>query len=525
MAPQRICVLGNTACAWETANRLGRAGMEVVLATADEAQDPRDGGNRAGQSPPVQTLSGARLTACSGQIGQFDLVFACRGHSVRQTVAAVVLAESDERCPSEALPGLRLAANVMPISAFLNAGCRPPAGAAPWKQVAFLNGLQAESHPAMSGSIMRAALRLQAELAVPCCVLTRNLKVAGEGLEALSREARSAGVQFFKFTASGPTLLQEQDGSVRLQFVDDPTGKTFLLAPDLVVVDETVRPSALAVELGQVLGLESDPLGFPQGDNVHRLPVATNRRGIVVAGPARAVGTDAAVEASNAVIEVLGALAALGAGDRSTAARIETGSCIRCLTCLRVCPYRAVALDGRPQVLPDACERCGLCAAECPREAIRIAGLERADLRARIAAATESPADGPRIVAFACRRSAGPALREAAVGLGPRAAALNLVEVPCAGSLAPEIVLSAFRQGADGVLVLACHPDNCHSRHGNQLARRRMDLAASFLAGCGAGTGRLVFRTLASNMPAEAASLVAEFHATLAGVKPQKELS
>jgi coenzyme F420-reducing hydrogenase delta subunit/ferredoxin len=532
MAPQRICVLGNNACAWEIADRLDRAGLEVILATADDARDPRNGG---GPNPRVQTLSGARLAACSGQIGRFELVFTSRGAPLRQTAAAVVLAESDERCPTGALHGLKPAPNVMSISAFLNADGRPPAAAATWKQVVFLNGLQAESHPAMAGRIMRAALRLQTELSVPCCVLTRNLKVAGEGLEALSREARCAGVQFFKFTTSGPVLRQEADGGLRVQFVDDPTGKSFLLAPDLVVVDEIVRPSALAVELGQVLGIESDPAGFLQGDNVHRLPVATNRRGVVVAGPARAVGADPSVEASNAVLDVLTALAALETADRATAARIETGSCIRCLTCLRVCPYRAVALDGRPQVLPDACERCGLCAAECPREAIRIAGLERADVRGRLAAgaAAVSAAAGPRIVAFACRRSAGPALREAMAALGPPAAALTLVEVPCAGSLAPEVVLAAFGQGADGVLVLACHPDNCHSRHGSQRAHQRMDLAASFLAGCGAGAGRLVFGTLAANMPAEAAALVAQFSATLAGPTPdarpeqgsQKELS
>jgi coenzyme F420-reducing hydrogenase delta subunit/Pyruvate/2-oxoacid:ferredoxin oxidoreductase delta subunit len=411
----------------------------------------------------------------------------------------------------------------MSLSAFLAAGCRPPDDAPPWKQIAFLNGLWAESHPAVTGSIMRAALRLQSEQAVQCCILTRNLKVAAEGLEALSHEARAAGVQFFKFTTSEPTLSQEEDGQPGIRFVDDPTGMAFLLKPDLVVVDESIRPSTLAVELGQVLGIESDLAGFLQGDNVHRLPVATNRRGMVVAGPARAAGLDPDTEASSAVMEVLMQLAA-EPPDRSTAARIEPGRCIRCLTCLRVCPHRAVALDGRPQVLPDACERCGICAVECPREAIRIAGLEREDLRRLVSAGAAAAAEGPRIVAFACRRSAAPALREAFAAQAGRTGALHLIEVPCAGGLPPEVVLSAFQTGADGVLVLACHADNCYSRHGNRLAHQRMDLAAAFLDHCGAGSGRLAFKTLASNMPAEAAVLVAEFSATLAGLKSNARL-
>ncbi len=515
MTALRICVLGNNACAWEIADRLDQAQVQVLLAARDGAGDPRPSAGRRDAPSRVETLSGVRLSACSGQLGRFDLVFE-RGETViRQTVSAVVLAESDERRSNQALYGLNPAEGILPLSTLLEAGGRPQAGAAPWEQVVFLNGLRTESQPATAGDIMRAALQLQNEHGAQCCILTRNLKVAGEGLEALSREARAAGVLFFKFANSEPTLLQAEDGSVRICFIDDPTGKEFVLTPDLVVVDETVRPSNAAMELARILGIESDPAGFAQADNVHRLPAATNRRGIMVAGPVRFAGTDAAVEASNAALEALFGLAAATA-DESTAARIEPGRCIRCLTCLRVCPYRAVALNGRPQVLPAACERCGICAAECPREAIRIAGLEHADLHRLIAAGpTADPAgDGPWLVAFCCRRSAAPALRAAAAD-SCWDATLNIIEVPCAGCIAPEVILSAFRQGADGVLVLACHADNCHSRHGNHLAQQRAELSSAFLDRCGAGAGRLLFKTLASNMATEAAAIVTAFSAYL----------
>jgi quinone-modifying oxidoreductase subunit QmoB len=533
MTALRICVLGSNACSWEIADRLGKARVEVLLAARDGADDPRPRAGRRGEPFRVETLSGVRLSACSGQIGRFDLVFEGRETAVRQTVSAVVLAESDERRSNQALYGLKPAEGILSLSKLLEAGGRPPAGAAPWKQAVFLNGLRTESQPAMAGDVMRAALQLQTEHGVPCGILTRNLKVAGEGLEALSREARAAGVLFFKFTNSEPTLLQAEDGSVSMRFIDDPTGKEFRLTPDLVVVDETVRPWNDALALARILGIESDPAGFPQADNVHRLPVATNRRGIIVAGPGRFVGTDAAVEASNAALEALIGLAA-ATTDGSTAAQIDSNRCIRCLTCLRVCPYRAVTLDGRPQVLPAACERCGICAAECPREAIRIAGLEHADLHGLMAAgmAADPAGDSPSLVAFCCRRSAAPALRAAAAD-NCWAATLNIIEVPCAGCIAPEVILSAFRLGADGVLILACHADNCHSRHGNHLAQQRAQLSSDFLDRCGAGAGRLVFKTLASNMPAEAASIVTAFSASLRELKlnarsartPDKELS
>jgi coenzyme F420-reducing hydrogenase delta subunit len=94
-------------------------------------------------------------------------------------------------------------------------------------------------------------------------------------------------------------------------------------------------------------------------------------------------------------------------------------------------------------------------------------------------------------------------------------AVVNVIEVPCAGSVTPEFILSAFSLGADGVLVLTCHEDNCHSRQGNRFARTRADQASAFLAQCGAGATRLVFKTLAANMETELDAILSEFSATL----------
>jgi coenzyme F420-reducing hydrogenase delta subunit/Pyruvate/2-oxoacid:ferredoxin oxidoreductase delta subunit len=515
MTPQQICVFGNTACAWDTAARLRQAGLAVILATPSEACDPREAGRLEPGPPPIETLSGVRLDACRGGPGHFDLVFSGTKNAERLTAAALVVATADERRPNFERYALEEGPSVLSLSDLLRQGCRPAADGPAWRQVVFLNGLATESHPLIAGEVMAAALRLQAEAGAQCTILTGNLKVAAEGLEALAREARAAGVLFCKFANTLPAFTAEEQGRVRIRFVDEPTGEEFTLTPDLVVVDETIRPSGDSVALGRVLGLESDPAGYLQADNVHRLPTATNRRGVVVAGPARAFGPDPAVEASNAVLDVLTSLAT-GDAARPTA-EIEPGRCIRCLTCFRLCPYQAVALDERPRVVPAACEGCGICAAECPREAIRLPGLERKELHALIASERPGGASkAPRIVAFACARSAGPATR-AAAGAGHRwPASLHLVEVPCAGSLAAEVILSAFGQGADGVLVLTCHGDNCHSRHGNRLAQLRVDEARAFLDRAGIGSRRLVLKTLAANMPAELAATVMEFSQTLA---------
>lgn len=50
---------------------------------------------------------------------------------------------------------------------------------------------------------------------------------------------------------------------------------------------------------------------------------------------------------------------------------------------------------------------------------------------------------------------------------------LRAIRVMCSGRVEPELVLRAFREGADGVLVCGCHPGDCHYISGNYRAKAR----------------------------------------------------
>jgi len=58
---------------------------------------------------------------------------------------------------------------------------------------------------------------------------------------------------------------------------------------------------------------------------------------------------------------------------------------------------------------------------------------------------------------------------------------VRLVKVMCSGRVDPQMVLHAFRSGADGVLILGCHPGDCHYKAGNYYAARRAALLAPML--------------------------------------------
>jgi len=55
------------------------------------------------------------------------------------------------------------------------------------------------------------------------------------------------------------------------------------------------------------------------------------------------------------------------------------------------------------------------------------------------------------------------------------------IRVMCSGRIDPAFILKALKDGADGVLVLGCHPGDCHYESGNYKSRRRMALLSNML--------------------------------------------
>lgn len=82
----------------------------------------------------------------------------------------------------------------------------------------------------------------------------------------------------------------------------------------------------------------------------------------------------------------------------------------------------------------------------------------------------------PRLVAFVCNWCSYAGADKAGGQKLAYPANVRLVRVMCSGRVDPQFVMTAFREGADGVLVLGCHPGDCHYRSGNIKALRRFTL-------------------------------------------------
>jgi F420-non-reducing hydrogenase iron-sulfur subunit len=97
----------------------------------------------------------------------------------------------------------------------------------------------------------------------------------------------------------------------------------------------------------------------------------------------------------------------------------------------------------------------------------------------------------PQIVAFLCNWCSYAGADNAGIARIPSPANVLPIRVMCSGRVSPEMVLRAFRAGADGVLVLGCHIGECHYIDGNHRTAKRIPVLRKALSYVGIDPNRL----------------------------------
>lgn len=67
---------------------------------------------------------------------------------------------------------------------------------------------------------------------------------------------------------------------------------------------------------------------------------------------------------------------------------------------------------------------------------------------------------------------------------------VHFIRVMCTGRIDAQFVLNAFQKGADGVVILGCHPGDCHYKEQNYRMIQRHRLVLEVLAQFGIAPGR-----------------------------------
>jgi coenzyme F420-reducing hydrogenase delta subunit len=130
----------------------------------------------------------------------------------------------------------------------------------------------------------------------------------------------------------------------------------------------------------------------------------------------------------------------------------------------------------------------------------------------------------PKIVAFLCKwcSSAGSDL----AGVSRMKYPPNVVPITvmCSGGVSPLYIFSAFKRGADGVLVSGCHPGDCHYIKGNFYARRRIALVKKLLDYIGLEPQRFQMSWVSAAEGKKYTQIITDFVQELKPLGPQTKL-
>jgi coenzyme F420-reducing hydrogenase delta subunit len=88
---------------------------------------------------------------------------------------------------------------------------------------------------------------------------------------------------------------------------------------------------------------------------------------------------------------------------------------------------------------------------------------------------------------------------------------VSIVMLPCTGRVEEALLLRAFENGADGVMVIGCLEGDCHFVNGNIRARARVGRVAEILGRVGLGAERIRMYNLSAGEGAAFARFAGEF--------------
>ena len=129
-----------------------------------------------------------------------------------------------------------------------------------------------------------------------------------------------------------------------------------------------------------------------------------------------------------------------------------------------------------------------------------------------------------RIVAFLCNWCSYGGADTAGVARATQPTDLRIIRVPCSGRIDPLFILRALLNGADGVLVSGCHPNDCHYSAGNFYARRRLEVLKQFLPILGIDDRRFEYTWVSASEGARWQQVVTNFTARIHELGPAPRL-
>jgi coenzyme F420-reducing hydrogenase delta subunit len=101
---------------------------------------------------------------------------------------------------------------------------------------------------------------------------------------------------------------------------------------------------------------------------------------------------------------------------------------------------------------------------------------------------------------------------------------LRPIRVMCSGMVSPDLVMEAFANGADGVMVMGCHPGECHYLEGNTRAQARAQVITLVMENMGIHPDRFALTWISSAEASVFADRITRFTGMIQKLGPYTSL-
>jgi F420-non-reducing hydrogenase iron-sulfur subunit len=126
----------------------------------------------------------------------------------------------------------------------------------------------------------------------------------------------------------------------------------------------------------------------------------------------------------------------------------------------------------------------------------------------------------PKILSFLCNWCAYAGADLAGISRFQYPPNIRVIRVMCSGRVDPAFIPRAFLAGFDGVMILGCHPGDCHYLTGNIQAERKMTLLRQLISDEGISSERLLLDWVSAGEGQRFAELIKDFTEQMRSLGP-----
>lgn len=206
-----------------------------------------------------------------------------------------------------------------------------------------------------------------------------DVRTPGKGFEEFYQKLLNEHVHFIRGRVAEVTdwaLDPTEEGKLIIRVEDTLVGLVRRIPVDMVILATGLEPQADAGEVRRLFNITCSSDGFFLERHPKLAPVNTFTDGIFLAGCCQSPKDipDTVAQAGAAAAEVLALIDAKYVDTEPMTAYVIEEACSGCKTCVPLCPYNAIAIEGEnrtARVNQAMCKGCGTCVAACPSGSIR----------------------------------------------------------------------------------------------------------------------------------------------------------